>query len=108
MAFYNVPTIVAYRVSWISYMIVKNLITIPYVSLPNIMLNEEVIPEFLQKNCTAKNILQEAKKLLENQIYCYKQQKSFESIRKMLYIDKKPSLVAAKKVLEIIDVKQDI
>jgi lipid-A-disaccharide synthase len=44
------PMVVAYRVAWLSYQILKRMIQLPYVSLPNILAARKVVPEFFQEN----------------------------------------------------------
>jgi lipid-A-disaccharide synthase len=48
----HVPTIIAYKVSWLTSKLAHYLIKVPYVTLLNIMMNKEIYPEFLQENCT--------------------------------------------------------
>ncbi len=50
-ALLGVPTIVAYKVSALSGLVGRTLIKVPYVSLPNLILEREVFPEFLQDDC---------------------------------------------------------
>lgn len=45
----GVPTVVIYRLSNLSYLLAKILVKVPYVSLPNLILNEKVFPEFVQR-----------------------------------------------------------
>ncbi len=47
-ALLGIPTVVAYRVSGLSYLLGRTLVDIPYISMPNLILGEEVFPEFLQ------------------------------------------------------------
>lgn len=42
------PVIVAYRVAWLSYQILRHWVRLPFVSLPNLLANEAIIPEYLQ------------------------------------------------------------
>ena len=45
---FNKPMVVAYRLSWITYFIVRLLATIPYASLPNILAGKKLVSECLQ------------------------------------------------------------
>lgn len=47
-------------------MIGKYILKIGYISLPNLVLNDEIFPELIQKDCEAKNIEKNMKKILEN------------------------------------------
>ncbi|MDR2160944.1 MAG: lipid-A-disaccharide synthase [Desulfovibrio sp.] len=52
----GVPTLVAYKVSPLSFRIGKAMIRIPYVSLPNLILGREVFPELLQDACNEESL----------------------------------------------------
>ena len=52
---YKKPMVVGYRVSAFTAMIVKRLLKIKYVSLPNIIAGDAVIPEHIQENFTPEN-----------------------------------------------------
>ncbi|WP_273427933.1 lipid-A-disaccharide synthase [Chitinibacter tainanensis] len=52
------PTVVAYRLSNLTYKLVKRKYLLPYVSLPNIITKRFVIPEFLQDEATVENLAQ--------------------------------------------------
>jgi lipid-A-disaccharide synthase len=45
-----------YKTSFINYHIVKRLIKIPYICLPNIILHKMIVPELIQKKCNSDNI----------------------------------------------------
>ncbi|WP_373975251.1 lipid-A-disaccharide synthase [Chitinibacter sp. SCUT-21] len=51
------PTVVAYRVSELTYKIVKRKYLLPYVSLPNIISKQFLMPEFLQHDASAENLV---------------------------------------------------
>ncbi len=48
-ALLGVPTIVIYRISRISFLFAKLLVHVKYISLPNIIAEKEVFPEFVQQ-----------------------------------------------------------
>jgi len=51
------PMVVVYKGSWLSYWIVRSLIKIKKVSLPNILSNENCVPELIQQDATPENIV---------------------------------------------------
>lgn len=55
------PMVVAYRVSRITHAIMKRLLKVAYVSLPNLLANKALVPELLQDDANpdliAKNVL---------------------------------------------------
>ncbi|PID37605.1 MAG: lipid-A-disaccharide synthase [Pseudomonadales bacterium] len=52
----NRPMVVIYRLNWLTYQIAKRLIKVPYVALPNILADDEIVPELIQSDATADNI----------------------------------------------------
>tara|TARA_Y100000588_G_scaffold303388_1_gene325902 strand:- start:160 stop:1152 length:993 start_codon:yes stop_codon:yes gene_type:complete len=50
------PMVIAYKVSPITAWIAKRLVKTKWACLVNIIVKKEVVPEFIQENCTAKNI----------------------------------------------------
>lgn len=50
------PMVVAYRVNTLTYHLVKRLIKLPWVSLPNILAGEKIVPECLQSACNAETM----------------------------------------------------
>lgn len=55
-ALLRVPALVAYRLSVVSYLIGKLVIRVPYISLPNLILGEQGLPEFIQSQATGDNL----------------------------------------------------
>jgi lipid-A-disaccharide synthase len=48
-----------------SYQIAKRIITLKYISLVNLIMDEEVVTELIQEECTTKRIREELTKILE-------------------------------------------
>jgi len=57
-ALLNIPSVVAYRLSKFSYWLGKKLIKLKFISLPNILLNQEVFKELIQDDLTINNLYQ--------------------------------------------------
>lgn len=49
------PMVITYKVSWLSWQILKRLSYLPFVGLPNILTNQMVVPELIQND--AKPVL---------------------------------------------------
>ena len=64
-ALFKVPEVVCYKGSWISYQIAKRVITLKYISLVNLIMDEEVVTELIQEECSSKRINEELKKILD-------------------------------------------
>ena len=64
-ALFKVPEVVCYKGSWVSYQIAKRIITLKYISLVNLIMDEEVVTELIQENCTTKSLKKELNLLLD-------------------------------------------
>ncbi len=65
------PCLVAYRFGWISYSLIWALKqfkfrSIKYISLPNLLANAPIVPEFVQYHATAHRIAESAIDFLKN------------------------------------------
>ncbi len=78
------PMVVSYRVSALTAMIVKRLLTVSFFALPNLLLNKVVVPEFIQDELHPETIAHEAKVLLENPDLYRQMKEEFEEIKKKL------------------------
>ena len=83
-ALFETPQIIVYRMSVLNYLIAKTLIKIDHIGLVNIILGEEVCPEFVQINAKPKLIADRAVALLENQGVRDSMVSRFGSLRGML------------------------
>jgi len=64
-AILGTPTIVIYKISSLSFFLAKMLVDVQYVSLPNIIANKEVFPEFIQQ-LNPEKIAEKALYMLKN------------------------------------------
>ncbi len=77
-ALLKIPQIVCYKTQGLTYWIAKRIIKLPYISLVNIILGREAVPELIQSDLNTKRLQSEFKKLLDtnttqNQIEAYDQ-----------------------------------
>jgi lipid-A-disaccharide synthase len=66
-AWFGVPTIAFYKTSALTYAIGRQIVSVKYLAMPNILAGRELFPEFIQQNATAANIAQAALELLNNE-----------------------------------------
>lgn len=64
-ALLNVPQLVCYKTSRLTYWIAKRIIKLKYISLVNLILDQSAVPEFIQGGCTLNKLIQELDKLLQ-------------------------------------------
>jgi lipid-A-disaccharide synthase len=63
-ALFKVPEVVCYKGNWISYQIAKRILTLKYISLVNLILDQEVVTELIQDDCNTQKIKSELEKIL--------------------------------------------
>ncbi|WP_415329036.1 lipid-A-disaccharide synthase [Chryseobacterium sp. MMS23-Vi53] len=67
-ALLNIPEVVCYRGSKVSYAIAKRLVkNIKYISLVNLIMDREVVKELIQNDLNTNNLVEELKKILEGE-----------------------------------------
>jgi lipid-A-disaccharide synthase len=87
IALHKKPMIVIYKGSWISYFIWKMVRLIPNVSLPNILLNENFVPEMLQHRATPNLLSEKACEIIKDKKYLKKIEFKFKKLHKDLKRD---------------------
>jgi lipid-A-disaccharide synthase len=83
-ALFGVPQVVCYRTSAVTYQVSKALIKVPYISLVNLIMGREVVQEFIQSKFTARNLLDELKRLLTDHDYIARQKAGYAELRNKL------------------------
>lgn len=66
-ALFNVPEVVCYKGSWVSYQIAKRILTLKYISLVNLIRDKEVVKELIQDELNTKNLKIELNKILNTE-----------------------------------------
>ena len=84
IALHKKPMIIIYRGSWISYIVWKMVRLIPHVSLPNILLNEDIVPEMLQHRATPTLLSKKACEIIKDKRYLKKIESKFYKLHKDL------------------------
>ncbi len=60
----GVPTVAAYKVNPLSYRIARRLVSLKRYTLPNILLDGDIVPELIQDDCTADRLEAALERLL--------------------------------------------
>ena len=92
-ALLNTPMVVCYKTSALNYAIAKQIITVPFISLPNLILSKGAVPELIQGKCNAEDIRKAIKTIL-NPTQLYSQKMHFSEIYNKLYIPNTISSIA--------------
>ena len=84
IALHKKPMIIIYKGSWISYFVWKMIRLIPHVSLPNILLNENIVPEMLQHRATPTLLSKKTCEIIKDKRYLKKIESKFYKLHKDL------------------------
>lgn len=84
LAVANVPHIMAYKFSTLSYKIGKLLVKAKFGHLANIILNTAIVPEFIQEEANSENLSESLLNLLNNPSAQIKQKDAFDEMRNQL------------------------
>jgi lipid-A-disaccharide synthase len=84
IAMLKVPMCILYKVSPLTYQIMRRLVTIPHIGLVNIVAGDAVVKEFLQSQADPQKVSQELFDLLENPEYRAGIESGLESVRENL------------------------
>jgi lipid-A-disaccharide synthase len=66
-AFFGVPTVTLYKTSWSTYQIGRFIVNVKWLTMPNILADEMIFPEFIQNDATPENLAAAALELLQNE-----------------------------------------
>jgi lipid-A-disaccharide synthase len=78
------PFVVVYRVSLLTYAIAKRVVTVPHVAMANLIAGKRVVPELIQNDFTAANIVQQISLLLPDGAPRESMMKELKAIREVL------------------------
>ncbi len=66
LALNQVPTVIGYKTSAVTYWIARRFANVKYATVLNIIADREIIPEFLQDRCSPENLAQAALSFFES------------------------------------------
>jgi lipid-A-disaccharide synthase len=95
------PMVVAYRMAKLSYLIAGLLVKVPFIALPNLLAEKELVPEFIQEKANPENLSQAIVEFLSNENKRNALDKEYKRIHQMLACN--ANLQSANAVLDVID-----
>ncbi len=104
------PMIVIYKLNILSWWFLKLVFRLKYVSLINIIASERIIPELLQNEATAENLIQNIKDLLDKPNKAQNQVVKAQVILRQMGLsqDLKPSNIAADTIFKSLLLKDSV
>jgi len=83
-ALFEVPEVVCYKGSNISYQIAKRVVKIKYISLVNLIMDKLVVTELIQNDLTVNNLVTELEKLLNNAAHRQQLAADYQQLKQLL------------------------
>lgn len=83
-ALLKTPTVVVYKLSGLTFALAKRFVKVPFVSLPNLILEQQVFPELLQERANGTEIANHAMDWLENPGKAEQVRQKLEPLRDLL------------------------
>lgn len=94
-ALIGTPVMVAYKLSPLSYFIGTKLVNVDYISLPNLIMNKEVYPEFIQDEAEPAHLTDQARQWLESDTAYAAMKQDLATLRTMVGEPGAPARAAA-------------
>ncbi len=67
LALAGLPMVIVYKASPLTALIARRLLKVRYASLPNLLVDDEIIPEFLQEECRPERLIPVMERLLDDE-----------------------------------------
>ena len=83
-ALIGTPQVVGYRTAQTTFLIMRNIIKIRFISLANLIIDRAAFKEYLQNYFTAENLVQEVRRLVMDENYRTRMQADYADIREKL------------------------
>ncbi|MCK4395951.1 lipid-A-disaccharide synthase [candidate division WOR-3 bacterium] len=83
-AFLGTPSVIIYKISILTYLIIKWLIKLPYIGLVNIVRGKKIIPEYIQFSIRINQISDEILRMLEDTRYVATIKEELKEVKKIL------------------------
>jgi lipid-A-disaccharide synthase len=65
-AYFRLPFVLIYKVAWPTYLAARLVVSVKYLGMPNLLADQELIPEFIQHRAKADAIVEAVQPLIEN------------------------------------------
>lgn len=102
LALARTPMVVAYKMDWLTYTLMRPIVDVPFATLANIILEREAIPEFIQENCKPDLLAAALLRLFRDPQARAQQMKDQDEVAQRLgQGEEAPSLRAARALLDL-------
>jgi lipid-A-disaccharide synthase len=102
-AYFRLPFVLVYKVSWITYLIGRAVVRVDYLGMPNVLANRAVVPEFIQHDAKPELLARAVSRLLDQEVARQSMISDFDEIIRSLG-EGGASREAARAILEALPV----
>jgi lipid-A-disaccharide synthase len=102
-ALFEVPEVICYKGSNVSYQIAKRLIKVKYISLVNLIMDKPIVTELIQDKMNVKSVIAELRKLISDESTRSRIQKDYADLRNLLSQGGNASEKAAKSIVSYVE-----
>jgi len=103
-AFLEVPMVVIYKLSPLTYLLGRLIIDVKYISLVNLLSGKGVVPELIQRRASPESIIKELKKIM-NDVHHREEMLSYYRLIKEPFSGKSASNRVAEMIMEMAEWK---
>lgn len=97
------PMVVGYKAGWLTYALASLIMNVRYITLVNVLLGREAVPEFLQFRCTPENLAPAVLRLLRDRDAATHELTDLDEATQMLGKGgEAPSLRAARAIVDFV------
>ncbi|HVJ09766.1 MAG TPA: lipid-A-disaccharide synthase [Acidisarcina sp.] len=79
------PFLVVYRVSAATYAVVRHIVSVPFVAMVNLVAGRAVVPELIQHDFNASNVVSHLRRLMADETARGKMQNDLKQVSQMLH-----------------------
>ena len=106
LALHKVPFITVYKLNFLSFFFLKNIVFAKYITLVNIIFDKSIVPELIQNQFNKVNIINTLNLLIKDQKCTKLQLKNFNKLKNMLKNNNiNPSIYASKIIKNVLNYK---
>ena len=79
-AFFRLPFVLVYKVAWPTYVAARLVVNVKYLGMPNVLADEQIVPEFIQHQARPVAIAESVMRLIDDAVARQKMISAFDSI----------------------------
>lgn len=84
LAYFTTPMVIIYRMNMLSYWIGKLLVDMPYIGLANIVAQQQIVPELIQRDANPDRIAHEVTRFLQDDEYFHEVKDALGTVKDRL------------------------